>query len=61
VNIAEDVGHSFPGENDILRFPCLIETEIESLAVEQGKDVVKEGIGVGKRDDAPHRNNQEVR
>src|ERR1035437_5989265 len=48
MDIAEDVRHSFAVEVDRAAGSRLIEHEIETLTVEQGKHVVKPGIAVGK-------------
>jgi len=61
VNVAENVRYSFTGEDHIFRLSRFIQTEIESLPVKQRKDVVKERIGVRKRDHASYRYDQQVR
>lgn len=52
VDVAEDVGDSFAGEDDAATGTCLVESQIESSAIEERKDVMEEGIVVGEGDAA---------
>ena len=48
MNVAEDVGDALAVEEHRALRMRLVESEVEALAVEEGEDVVKEGVEVGK-------------
>src|SRR5207249_10929917 len=60
MDIAEDVANSWRVERERVRSPGLVESEVESLAVEQRKDVMKERIEVWKIDDRADGNREDV-
>ena len=61
MNIAEDEGDPFVRKRHLARASTLIQTQIEALAVEEGKHIVKEGIFVRKADHAADRNDEQMR
>jgi hypothetical protein len=46
MNVAEDVRNALAGERDLSGGTGFVEAEVESLAVKERKDVVKERIGI---------------
>ena len=60
MNIAEYVRDSFPPESNLLRRASLIEAQVEAAPIEKREDVVKEGIGIGKVYDTPHRHDEQM-
>src|SRR5271165_1880389 len=48
MNVAEDVGDPFAIKVDGARRARFVKSKVKALAVEQGKDVVKPGVKVGK-------------
>src|SRR6185437_6382259 len=61
MNIAEDEGNSFARKHHLARASTFIQAQIETLAVEQGKHIVKERILVRKADHATDRNDEQMR
>jgi hypothetical protein len=60
VNVAEDVADAGSIEDDSTRASGLVQTKIEALAFEQGKDIVKERIVIRKLDLRTGLNDQQV-
>ena len=60
VDIAEDVGDAFAIESHGAAGAGLVESQIKALAVEERKNVVKEGVSVGKFNACPCRHNEQV-
>lgn len=58
MNVTEDVRHTLAGEYYFFGGTCFVKAEVESLAVEERKDIMKERIGVWKLHHATDRNNQ---
>src|SRR5215510_5302599 len=61
MDVAEDVRNSGTVEHHISRRTRFIKTEVEPLSLEKRKDIVKEGIAVGKFHYRPDWHDQEVR
>jgi hypothetical protein len=61
MDVAKDVGDAGAREGYGLGGTGFVEAEVESLAVVEGEDVVKEGVGVGKLHDAADGNNLQMR
>lgn len=60
MNVAEDVRNALTGKRNSLAGSCLIEPEIKAFAVEEGEDIVEEGIGIGKLNDAANGNDLQM-
>lgn len=56
VNVAKDERNSWLFELHKARGAAFIESKIEALSIEQGKDVVKERVAIGKLHFAPRGN-----
>jgi hypothetical protein len=61
VDVAEDVGDTFAVEDDGALGVGFVEAEVEALAVEEGEDVVEEGVEVGELDAGAGGDDQDVR
>src|SRR5579872_4396493 len=60
MDVAEDVRDARAREGYGFGGARFVEPEVKALAVEQGEDVVKEGVGVGELDDAADRDDLHV-
>jgi hypothetical protein len=58
MNVTEDVRHTLAGEYCFFRGTSFVKAEVESLAIEERKDIMKERIGVWELHHATDRNNQ---
>src|SRR5664280_2210435 len=61
MNVAEDIRYAFAREGDCLSGTGFVKTEIETLAVEEREDIMKERIGVGELHSCADGDNQQVR
>ena len=61
MDVAEDIGKTFPRERDLLLASSFIKTQIEPLSIEEGEDVMEEGVRVGEENDASDWDDEYVR
>src|SRR5437667_11811824 len=61
MNITKDIGDSRFIKMYITRGASFVQSEIEALALEERKDVMKERIAMGQFHDGPNRSDQHMR